>query len=67
MTEIIKIEGMTCGHCVQSAKESLQEIKGIKSVTISLEKANATLELEDISAEEVIQQFNDSTHYIASK
>ena len=46
MTKVIKIEGMMCQHCVAHVKEALEGIKGVKSVNVSLNENNATLELE---------------------
>ncbi|MBE6141700.1 MAG: heavy metal translocating P-type ATPase [Erysipelotrichaceae bacterium] len=46
MTKVIKIEGMMCQHCVAHVKEALEGIKGVKSVNVSLNDNNATLELE---------------------
>ncbi|MGP9784475.1 heavy metal transporter [Arthrobacter sp. MYb224] len=32
----LKIEGMTCGHCVSSVTEELQEIPGVSNVEVDL-------------------------------
>ena len=31
------VQGMTCGHCVSSVTEEVQEIPGVKSVDVVLE------------------------------
>ena len=46
MTKTLKIEGMMCMHCVAHVKEALEGVKGVKSVEVSLDKGEATLELE---------------------
>ena len=46
MTKVLKIEGMMCMHCVAHVKEALEGIKGVKSVEVSLDKGEATVELE---------------------
>lgn len=35
-TEVIRIEGMTCGHCVSAVKKTLEETPGVevRNVTI---------------------------------
>ena len=38
------IEGMTCNHCVHSVTEALQEVEGVKSAKVSLEKGIAEIE-----------------------
>ena len=45
MQKVLKIEGMMCMHCVAHVKEALQGVKGVKSVEVSLDKGEATLEL----------------------
>lgn len=43
----IDIKGMSCMGCVKSVKAALEAVEGVKSVDVSLEAANATVELED--------------------
>lgn len=33
---ILKIDGLTCGHCVSSVTEELQEIAGVSTVEVDL-------------------------------
>ncbi|MCI8443731.1 MAG: heavy-metal-associated domain-containing protein [Clostridia bacterium] len=46
MTKTIKIEGMSCGHCAKKVEKGLKEIKEVKSVTVDLEKKEATIVLK---------------------
>jgi Cu+-exporting ATPase len=43
----LPIEGMTCNHCVRSVTESLQNVPGVQSVTVSLADKRAVVELAD--------------------
>lgn len=38
---VLKIEGMSCGHCTMSVEKALQAIAGVASVSVSLEKKEA--------------------------
>lgn len=38
----IKINGMSCGHCVASVTKALSEIDGITDVQVDLQKGEAT-------------------------
>lgn len=38
MQTILKVEGMTCGHCAQSVTDALTEIAGVGNVHVDLEK-----------------------------
>ncbi|MDR2142766.1 MAG: copper ion binding protein [Treponema sp.] len=44
MKTTIKIEGMSCDHCVAHVTKALEEISGVSSVTVSLKDKNAVVE-----------------------
>lgn len=59
-TITLKIEGMTCQHCVKSVNKALSEIKGVKSVLISLETKQAAVSFEDdIKKEDLIKAVDE--------
>ena len=51
ITKTIFIEGMSCGHCSKRVEEALKAVKGVKSVSISLEEKKAEVVLKtDVEA-----------------
>jgi copper chaperone len=43
----LKIEGMSCGHCVSAVREALAAVPGVHQVTeVSLERGEAIIEGE---------------------
>lgn len=55
---ILKVEGMTCQHCVETVSETVTKMEGVKKVDINLEQKNVRVEydesktqLEDISVQ----------------
>ncbi|SCM81188.1 Copper chaperone CopZ [uncultured Sporomusa sp.] len=38
---VLKIEGMSCGHCKMSVEKALQAIPGVVSASVDLEKKEA--------------------------
>ena len=45
MSEItLKVTGMTCGHCVAAVTKALQEVPGVESADVSLEKGQAVVQ-----------------------
>ena len=44
MSIILNIEGMTCAHCVKRVTRALEDLKGVKSAKVSLEKKTAVVE-----------------------
>lgn len=63
----IKIEGMSCGHCTKRAHDFLEEINGINTVTVDLEKQNASIEYDEskLDLNNVLQTFNEELPYKA--
>ena len=47
MKTVLRIEGMSCAHCVQHVKETLEAVKGVKSAAVSLKDKTAAVEHED--------------------
>jgi copper chaperone len=43
----LKIEGMTCGHCVQSLTEGLSELEGVRHVEVTLDQGQASVEYDE--------------------
>jgi copper chaperone CopZ len=41
----LKIEGMTCGHCVRAVEQALSEIPGVKSAAVEI--GSARVEADD--------------------
>ncbi len=42
-TSIFRVTGMTCGHCVSSVAEEVQEIPGVEAVDVVLETGTVTI------------------------
>lgn len=59
MKKIIKIEGMTCGHCVSSVDTALKAVEGVTSVKVDLEENKATVEAEGVSDEKLKDAIED--------
>lgn len=46
MKKELKIEGMSCGHCVMHVENALKEIEEVEDVKVSLDDKNAILVLK---------------------
>ncbi|WP_038055664.1 CopZ family metallochaperone [Thermus amyloliquefaciens] len=40
----LKVEGMTCNHCVMAVKKALMKVPGVEKAEVSLERAEALVE-----------------------
>ena len=56
ITKTIFIEGMSCGHCSKRVEGTLKVIKGVKSVSISLEDKKAEVTLKTDVDNEVLKK-----------
>ncbi|KKG12634.1 COP associated protein [Methanosarcina sp. 2.H.T.1A.6] len=45
--ETIKVEGMSCGHCVMRVKKAIEGMQGVKKVDVSLENKQAVVEFDE--------------------
>lgn len=62
----VKISGMTCGHCVASVTEELQEIDGVDNVEVILDASGistATVSSSIAISEESIRKAIDEAGY----
>ena len=51
MSTTLKVTGMTCMHCVSAVKKALEQVPGVETAEVSLEKAQAVVTGEaDIQA-----------------
>ena len=46
-TTTLKIEGMTCGHCVQAVAQALEGIIGVQNAQVDLQAGRAQVEFEE--------------------
>ena len=47
ISKTIRVEGMSCGHCVQTITEALEKIDGVDQVVVSLEEKNVTVQFDE--------------------
>ncbi len=47
MTVMLKIEGMTCGHCTASVEKALLGVPGVSAAKADLAAGNAVVTAED--------------------
>lgn len=48
---ILKVSGMTCGHCEKAVKSALMGVDGVASVIVSLAEGTAEVEFDPAKAE----------------
>ena len=62
----LKIEGLSCGHCVNAVTTILNEVNGVKSAIVSLpETAFVEFDEDKVSIDVLKKVINDSDIYKA--
>lgn len=60
---VLKIEGMSCEHCVGRVDKALKALEGVQSVEVSLEKNEAVVVSENVIADDVFINTLDDQGY----
>ncbi|MDG5789055.1 copper chaperone CopZ [Evansella sp. AB-P1] len=45
--EVIKVEGMTCGHCKSSVEGALTKLAGVSAAEVNLDAKNVSVEYDE--------------------
>jgi len=59
----IKIEGMSCRHCVMAVKKALEDIEGIVHVEVDLASGEATFDEISPVSKEIIKEHVEKAGY----
>lgn len=54
-TTVIKIEGMTCGHCTQAAEEAVTALAGVQSASANLETGEVSVVQDGTVSEDALK------------
>ena len=47
MTKILNVDGITCGHCVDTIKEAVGRLDSVFSVDVDIENKQVVLEFDE--------------------
>jgi copper ion binding protein len=64
-TETIKIQGMSCGHCVKSVREALEETEGVEVEDVEIGTARISYDTEKTSREQIEETIEDAGYKVA--
>ena len=67
MKKIIHVEGMGCQNCVKHVKEALENLDGVTSAEVSLEKNTAVISFTKEISDEAIKSAIDEAGYDVTK
>lgn len=55
---VLKIDGMTCGHCVGKVEKSLKSLPGVEVAKVDLKKGTAKVKYDD--SKQTIDKMNEA-------
>ena len=65
MSEItLKIDGMTCQHCVMSAKKAIESVSGVSSSNVEIGSAKVTYDENSASRETITAAIQNAGYKI---
>ena len=62
-TQTYTVTGMTCGHCVASVTEEVQEISGVEKVDVVLETGSLTITSDEPVADAAVRTAVEEAGY----
>ncbi len=63
----IKVEGMSCDHCVMAVTRALEGIEGVKNVKVNLKKGQATFdEAAPVDLKTIKERVEDAGYKVVS-
>jgi len=66
MRKLLKIEGMSCGHCVMHVKSALEEVPGVKSANVDLLESSAMVDGENFNDQALRAAVADAGYKVVS-
>lgn len=63
IVKTLNVEGMSCMHCAKKVETALKEVKGVKSVKVSLENKIVEVTLKEDIATEVLKRAVEDAGY----
>lgn len=68
-TYLIRVDGLACPYCAYGIEKKLNELAGVKFITMNLDEGIVTVETQDVALgeEQLKQLFNDSGFTYRSK
>jgi len=66
MRKLLKIEGMSCGHCVMHVRSALEDVPGVKSAKVDLLERSAMVDGEELSDQALRAAVADAGYKVVS-
>ena len=65
MEKILKVEGMSCMHCVAHVKEALEKVEGVREADVKLEEKRAEVKMDKEVSDDALVKAVEGAGYSA--
>jgi len=64
----LKVEGMSCGHCVKAVEGSVGELTGVSTVKVNLESKSVDIEFNasEVSLDKIKETIDDQGYDVVA-
>ena len=66
MRKLLKIEGMSCGHCVMHVQSALEDVPGVKSAKVDLLERSAMVEGDNLNDQALRAAVSEAGYSVSS-
>ncbi len=66
MRKLLKIEGMSCGHCVMHVQSALEDIPGVKSAKVDLLERTAMVDGDNLNDQALRAAVTEAGYSVSS-
>lgn len=66
MRKLLKIEGMTCGHCVMHVQSALEDVPGVKSAKVDLLERSAMVDGDNLNDQALRAAVTEAGYSVSS-
>jgi copper chaperone CopZ len=66
MRKLLKIEGMSCGHCVMHVQSALEDVPGVKSAKVDLLERTAMVDGDNLNDQALRAAVTEAGYSVSS-
>ncbi|GIV62400.1 MAG: copper chaperone CopZ [Rhodothermaceae bacterium] len=66
MNKVIRIEGMSCGHCVRAVEEALKGIEGVEVKRVTIGEAEVDIDPERVDERRLAEAIEEEGYRVVS-
>ncbi|MGB2960064.1 MAG: cation transporter [Bacteroidota bacterium] len=66
-SEDLKIEGMSCEHCVMSVKKELEKVAGVRVESVEIGKARVQYDESRVTRQEIARAIDEAGYQLVAQ